>query len=102
MDTRNSFFVSLSDLPLTEEPFSAILPFADFTIRGGAPGLPDFTTVKSLEFDFFFNLPRVPVTMWSAEIRQIRLGRVVPEPATWVLGGFTAMPLTIRRQRHQD
>lgn len=99
-NTGDSYFVELIDLPLLNKPFTAILPFDEFTTRGGSPGLPDFTTLDVMRFDFFYNLPRVPESMWEAEITQIRFGRIVPEPATWLIGGLISLLLLICRQRH--
>lgn len=79
--TRLRFEARITDLPTNSGAFTAVMPFSSFTIRGGTPGLPDFSTFKRIDFDFFFLRPALEI-QWAAQLENIRFGRVVPEPAT--------------------
>ncbi len=83
-NTTDKLYLSETQLSATESPLTVAIPFTSFTTRGGAIGLPDPNTFKSMAFDFFFNQPRLDI-QWSAEIESIRFGRLVPEPASWLL-----------------
>jgi len=63
--------------------FTIAMPFSSFTVRGGSPGLPDFTTFKQMDFDFFFLRPSLDI-QWTARLERIRFGRI-PEPTAWML-----------------
>jgi hypothetical protein len=76
------YLAEVRNLPLSGGAFMAAMPFWSFTTRGGSPGLPDFTTVKKLEFDFYFLYPPFDA-QWTAEIDRIRIGRI-PEPNSTV------------------
>ena len=65
--------------PSVSTPTRAVVPFNNFTFRGGAPGLPDFTAVDKILFDFYFLGPSEDI-QWSAELDRIRFGRI-PEPS---------------------
>lgn len=88
------FETSIFDLPLSSGPLVAAMPFSSFTLRGGSPGLPDFTTIKQLNFDFFFLRPGRTV-QWSAEIERIRFSRI-PEPSSLALWQFAGIILARR------
>ncbi len=87
--TRDNTFLTLSfesriyDPPINTGTFTAVMPFSSFTLRGGTPGLPDFTTFKRMDFDFFFLGPSNDI-QWSAELERIRFGRI-PEPLSSTL-----------------
>lgn len=70
----------ISSLPQNSGPFTIAMPFSSFTLRGGAPGVPDFTTMDRMDFDFFFLGGDDPV-QWSMQMDRIRIGRI-PEPST--------------------
>src|SRR3990172_4169090 len=76
---RESYHIDLFPLEPSNHPFSLAAPFDAFTIRGGAPGLPDPTTLKEIRFDFFF-LGHYGELNWSARLERIRFGSTVPEP----------------------
>jgi len=78
------FEARIYDLPIDTGSFTAVMPFSSFTIRGGSPGLPDFTTFKRMDFDFFFLGPNNDI-QWSAQLERIRFGRV-PAPSALTLG----------------
>ena len=82
-NNRSSFEARVLDLPLSSGTFTAVMPFDSFTLRGGSPGLPDFTTIDEMEFDFFFQRPRLDI-QWSAELERVRFGRI-PEPLSHTL-----------------
>ncbi|MEQ8836933.1 MAG: hypothetical protein RID07_09025, partial [Lacipirellulaceae bacterium] len=84
-DTHQSFSYEqrILDIPLNSGEFTAVMPFENFTFRGGSPGTPDLMTVTRLEFDFFFLGPSENVA-WSAQIDRIRFGRI-PEPRSVVI-----------------
>ena len=73
----------ITNLPLIGGPFTAAMDFSSFTQRGGSPGLPDFTTVKRMEFDFFFQFPSNDVR-WSAELERIRIGSIPESASGWL------------------
>jgi hypothetical protein len=70
----------ISSLPLNSGPFTLAMPFSSFTLRGGEPGAPDFSTMDRMDFDFFFLGGDDPV-QWSMQMDRIRIGRI-PEPST--------------------
>jgi hypothetical protein len=77
------------------------MPFDAFTFRGGASGLPDPTTLKEINFDFYF-LGHEGELNWSVQIERIRFGSssVIPEPScilTCCLGLITISQLRIGR-----
>jgi len=76
----SSFEIRLE--PLVANPFHHTLTarFDEFTFRGGSPGLPDPTTLKQINFDFFF-LGHHGELNWSARLERIRFGVAVPEPS---------------------
>lgn len=67
------------NLPFSQTPFAAVMPFGDFTFRGGGPATPDFSTLHRFLIDFFFLAPSEDI-QWSAQLDRIRIGRVpIPE-----------------------
>ena len=76
----NTIFLNITTIPLiATTPFTAVMPFANFTTRTGAPALPDFTSFRRMDFNFFFLNPSEDI-QWSAELDRIRFGRI-PEPS---------------------
>ena len=94
----SSFETHVFNLPLNSGPFVATMPFDSFTNRGGSPGLPDFTNVDEMDFDFFFLNPSETV-QWSATLERIRFGQV-PEPGSqWIF--LTGVIYFTGRHRHR-
>ncbi len=90
-----SFAAFFFNLPISDTPFTTVIPFTDFTLRGGGPPAPDFSTLRLtlLTIDFFFLNPSENI-QWSAELDRIRIGRIpVPEPSSVWLGmvGFLVL-----------
>jgi hypothetical protein len=81
---RSSFEIRLFPLQANNQPFTLAARFDAFTVRGGAPGLPDMTTLKEIYFDFFFAGHQGELN-WSARLERIRFGAVVPEPSSIAL-----------------
>jgi len=82
--------------PSSSGAFTIAMPFSSFTVRGGSPGLPDFTTFKQMDFDFFFQFPSLDIE-WSAQLERIRFGRV-PEPSSQCLFFFGVLYFTGRHR----
>lgn len=78
-----TFFSEILDFSSFESAsgaFTAAIPFDSFTVRDGSPGLPNFTEIRTLSFDFWFFVPARDM-QWSAELTAIRVGAIpVPEP----------------------
>jgi hypothetical protein len=81
---QRSFLIELSPLIANGSSHTLVAPFSKFTVRSGAPGLPDPTTLKTIFFDFFF-LGHEGEVNWGARLERIRFGSSVPEPATFFL-----------------
>lgn len=81
-----SYEARLQPLAGNDSPHTLAMPFDEFTIRGGQPGLPDPTTLKIIYFDFYF-LGQSGTINWHAQIERIRFGSVtiVPEPMSTAL-----------------
>ena len=75
--------VYVTDLPVSNEPFTLAVPFDDYQDRGGRDVRPDFTNVGSLDFEAFTG------GLWDFEedegwrfgLDAVRVGPAVPEPA---------------------
>jgi hypothetical protein len=81
---RSSFFIALSPFVPKDNAHTLVAPFHEFTLRNGAPGVPDPTTLREIRFDFYF-LGHTGELNWSARLERIRFGSTVPEPANVVL-----------------
>jgi hypothetical protein len=81
---QRSFLIEFSPLVPNGSPHTLVAPFDEFTLRSGAPGLPDPTTLKTIFFDFYF-LGHEGELNWSARLERIRFGSMIPEPASVVL-----------------
>jgi len=89
-NSPRSTFLSQHNLPNTAVPRTVVIPFTNFTTRGGSPGLPDVNNFYRMQFDFFFQRPRLDIE-WSAKIESIRFGRMVPEPNTLLLAVMASL-----------
>lgn len=88
---RDSFIIELRPLVENRSPHTLVAPFAEFTVRGGAPGTPDPTALNMIYFDFFF-LGHTGELNWGAQLERVRFGpTAVPEPESLLLA--LAIPL---------
>jgi hypothetical protein len=92
------------DFNLSTTPFTTIVPFTDFTVRGGVTPAPDFSAlgITSLIIDFFFRNPSEDI-QWFLELDRIRIGHTpIPEPiAAWLaaLGALLSTGVRLRQCR---
>jgi hypothetical protein len=88
--SQEMFVVFDFDFQLNDSAFTTIVPFSEFTTRGGATSAPDFSSlpITSLVIDFCFRNPREEIE-WLVELDRIRIGRIaIPEPeAIWLAVG---------------
>jgi len=92
-DLSLSYAAFLFQVPFGDSPFTTVIPFSDFALRGGGQAAPDFSTLHRVVVDFFF-LNANDNIQWSAELNRIRIGVApVPEPGLiWLLvGGFLVL-----------
>ena len=86
----STYEARLASPPLSAAPTTLVIPQSLFTSRGGGAGTPNFSAVRSVNFDFFFLGGEDPVE-WSATLDRIRVTSV-PEPESALIGAvlFTA------------
>jgi len=86
------------DVPFSDRPFTSAIPFTDFTLRGGGPASPNFSTLHRIQFDFFFQSPSEQID-WSVRLDRIRIGTVaIPEPDVVSIALIGMFPILRRYQ----
>jgi hypothetical protein len=85
--------------------FTLAIPYTSFSNRGGSPGLPDYSDIRGMQFEIrasaYTGGGPDPLN-FMMQLDRIRVGRLVPEPSTFLLSTFAAALLfSIRlRERH--
>jgi hypothetical protein len=96
----------LRDVPISSEPFTIAVPFAEFRDRVGRDIRPNFTNVSSLSFEAFTGgfWDFEEDEGWRFGLDEIRVGPAVPEPRH-VIGVCLMIVFVIavhRRRRNDD
>lgn len=94
-----SYAAVSSDFSFSANPFTAVIPFDAFTLRGGAPATPDFTRVQEIFVNFYFISPGEGI-QWSVALDRIRIGRI-PEPSSLSIALAGAVVVACRRREHR-
>ena len=83
-----SYAAYLSPLVPQDSYFTLVAPVEAFARRDGVPATPDFTTLRSISFDFYF-LGHSGELDWEARLERIRFGPTdsiaVPEPGSGLI-----------------
>jgi hypothetical protein len=87
-------------VPTNSVPFTVVVPFVEFTRRGGGGDLPNFTGARGIEFEIrASNLTGGgpdPLN-FLMQLDRIRVGRIIPEPSSVWLGMVGVMVLAYGR-----